>query len=216
MKPLADIGDPAAPAGSPEWCKYIHGLMCQTKQRANSEVSSLKYTLIEFKTSQHWKFLTDANDRPFMTWEDYVQYPEPDGLGMAVAIAEAIIAEQNDKRLLADIEKKDKANLRPRGRPKKNDDADEMVVINKRASPTGNSVEKALRVLRDKRPDIHARVLADEISPHAGMIEAGFRKKRESKKLTALERIATHVAKLSDDEWEQLKYDENQRRRAAA
>jgi hypothetical protein len=41
--------------------------------------------------------------------------------------------------------------------------------------PRGNARARALRDLRDKRPDIHARVLAGELSPHKGMIEAGFR-----------------------------------------
>ena len=40
--------------------------------------------------------------------------------------------------------------------------------------PEGNSRDKALRRLRDHRPDLHARVLAGELSPHRAMIE-GFR-----------------------------------------
>jgi hypothetical protein len=43
--------------------------------------------------------------------------------------------------------------------------------------PKGNSKSRAIRHLREKRPDIHARVMAREISAHAGMIEAGFRKR---------------------------------------
>jgi hypothetical protein len=33
-----------------------------------------------------------------------------------------------------------------------------------------------LRRLRDQRPDLHRRVLAGELSPHAAMLEAGFRR----------------------------------------
>jgi hypothetical protein len=39
--------------------------------------------------------------------------------------------------------------------------------------PSGNSRKAALRRLRKDRPDIHARVLAGELTPHAGMIEVG-------------------------------------------
>lgn len=46
--------------------------------------------------------------------------------------------------------------------------------------PTGNSRDAALRRLRDQRPDLHRRVLAGELSPHAAMIEAGFRKRPEA------------------------------------
>jgi hypothetical protein len=65
-----------------------------------------------------------------------------------------------------------------------------------KGAPTGTSAAAFLRRLRKDRPDIHARVLAGELSPHAGMIEAGFRKKREQKKATALERIQKLWSKL--------------------
>ena len=44
--------------------------------------------------------------------------------------------------------------------------------------PAGNSRAAFLRRLRKDRPDIHGRVLAGELSPYAGMVEAGFRKRR--------------------------------------
>jgi hypothetical protein len=44
-------------------------------------------------------------------------------------------------------------------------------------SNKGTSRQYALRRLRRNHPGLHARVLADEISPHAAMIEAGFRTK---------------------------------------
>jgi hypothetical protein len=53
--------------------------------------------------------------------------------------------------------------------------------------------------LRKDRPDIHQRVLDGEISANAGMIEAGFRKKREGRKLTALDHLRKWWAKASDD-----------------
>ncbi len=43
--------------------------------------------------------------------------------------------------------------------------------------PEGNTAAKALRRLRKERPDLHARVLAEELSPHAAMHEAGFRRR---------------------------------------
>jgi hypothetical protein len=52
--------------------------------------------------------------------------------------------------------------------------------------PSGNSRAAFLRRLRKDRPDIHARGLAGELSPHAGMIEAGFRKQPVRNKADAL------------------------------
>jgi hypothetical protein len=127
--------------------------------------------------------------------------------------------EERAKEELRKLDKQDEANLRPAHRPKKEETDNNVsdVVITyggkqKRTSPVGNSAAKALRVLRDKRPDIHARVLAGELSPHAGMIEAGFRKKAVRKTLSAFERVAKQAAKLSDAEWEKLKHEEDHRR----
>jgi hypothetical protein len=74
----------------------------------------------------------------------------------------------------------DRARLRPAHRPKTVESVDNgHKDINTSGRPTGTSRACALRRLRDQRPDIHARVLAGEISPHAGMVEAGFRKRRQ-------------------------------------
>ena len=73
----------------------------------------------------------------------------------------------------------DLRNLRPAHRPKKAESVyatDRVVHASER--PSGNSRAAFLRRLRKDRPDIHARVLAGELSPHAGMVEARFRKPR--------------------------------------
>ena len=41
----------------------------------------------------------------------------------------------------------------------------------------GNTRQYALRKLRKGAPELHAKVLAGEVSPHQAMIEAGFRRK---------------------------------------
>lgn len=41
--------------------------------------------------------------------------------------------------------------------------------------PDGTSATAALRRLRKDRPDLHERVIAGEVSPHAAMVAAGFR-----------------------------------------
>ncbi len=41
--------------------------------------------------------------------------------------------------------------------------------------PRGNASTRALRRLRKDRPDIHKQVIAGTLSPHAGMVQAGFR-----------------------------------------
>jgi hypothetical protein len=48
-----------------------------------------------------------------------------------------------------------------------------------------------LRRLRKDRPDLHARVLADELSAHAAAVEAGFRPRTITLRLTTPQSIAT-------------------------
>lgn len=50
-------------------------------------------------------------------------------------------------------------------------------IINEVERPTGTSAEQALRRLRKDAPELHAKVIAGELKPHAAMVEAGFRKR---------------------------------------
>jgi hypothetical protein len=59
--------------------------------------------------------------------------------------------------------------------------------------------------LRKDRPDLHSRVLAGELSAGAGMIEAGFRKSRPSKRKTPLQRVLRMIEKLFDEDRRQLR-----------
>ena len=57
-------------------------------------------------------------------------------------------------------------------------------------SPRGTSKAYALRKLRKDAPELHARVLAEEISAHAAMVEAGFQPGRFTVCVTTPEAIA--------------------------
>jgi hypothetical protein len=71
--------------------------------------------------------------------------------------------------------------------------------------PTGNSIAAALRRLRGQRPELHARVLAGELTAHAAMVEAGFRKPRPLRRRTAYERILALLPRLTVEERAELK-----------
>jgi hypothetical protein len=53
-------------------------------------------------------------------------------------------------------------------------------VENLNTRPDGESVEYALRRLRKDRPDLHQKVINEEMSPHAAAVQAGFRTRRFS------------------------------------
>src|SRR5262245_53066346 len=50
-------------------------------------------------------------------------------------------------------------------------------IVTLATQPKGNERAKALRRLRKDRPDLHEQVLEKKLSPHAAMVEAGFRPK---------------------------------------
>ena len=79
-------------------------------------------------------------------------------------------AERDDAR--------DRANLRPAHKHVGRDvyNAKPADKRNVHIRPSGNSRAAFLRRLRKDRPDIHTRVLAGELSPFGGMVEAGFRR----------------------------------------
>jgi hypothetical protein len=66
----------------------------------------------------------------------------------------------------------DQAVQKPGGRPSK-------TVSNRHSldRPAGTTRDRALRRLRDHRPDLHERVVMKELSAHRAMIEAGFRRR---------------------------------------
>jgi hypothetical protein len=147
LNDFAKIGNPNAPIGSVDWCRASHLNLCIHKRNSNNEVGRLKLGLIEFKTLESWRQLNDQEGRPFEKWEDYVQHPEPQGLGMSVKEANDIIREKNNKRLLREI-------LNRHGAPIGNQNAAKDNLKNKGSSRTfvsrGDNKEYVLaRIARD-------------------------------------------------------------------
>ncbi|QQN79749.1 hypothetical protein [Streptomyces sp. XC 2026] len=95
---------------------------------------------------------------------DFVTTPPLKGLGGDIELLRRIV---QDDPVAVDL--LDRALQSPRGRPEEN-------VSNRHISrPAGTTGAAALRRLRKDRPDLHAEVLAGNLSAHAAMVEAGFR-----------------------------------------
>ena len=97
----------------------------------------------------------------------FVLTPPTRGLGANVDLIRRIVGDDLEAVSLLDA-----AMQNPVGT---NQHVDNVNALDDR--PTGNTSDSALRRLRKDRPDLHARVLAGELSPHAAMIEAGFRRR---------------------------------------
>jgi hypothetical protein len=103
---------------------------------------------------------------PFDRFEDFVTRPPLEGLGADMPLIKRICADDPEAVNLLD-----EAIGSHQG--ERTDFVDTINEVEPR--PDGTSAKQALRRLRKDRPDLHARVLARELSPHRAMIEAGFR-----------------------------------------
>ena len=108
----------------------------------------------------------------FRRFEDFVKTPPLEGLGTDIAMLKRICA--NDKTALDLL---DQVTVESAGR--RWDTPDNLISdnITNNTSDRGTSATYALRRLRKNRPDLHARVLANELSPNGAMVEAGFRER---------------------------------------
>lgn len=174
VKMLWDPGDISAPVGSPSWCRGIHNLACGDKKDGTTAVINLKGTLIRLRDKDHYRLLCDVEGAQFATWEDYVQYREPFGLGMRVDVVNAIMSEKDETRLLKDVidsvpdlpQQEYGAGKAGPGRGKKT--ADDVSRLSH-----GNSTDYlAARIKRD-HPEIAARI-SEFPSMRAAAREAGI------------------------------------------
>ena len=117
----------------------------------------------DFETPLHEKVHYDR-------FEDFVAAPPSKGLGADIGLIRRIVANDRITMDLLDQVLQGRQGERTDLIPHLYDNVQEVA-----KAPTGNSSNAALRRLRAQRPDLHARVLAHELSPHAAMIMAGFR-----------------------------------------
>jgi hypothetical protein len=86
----------------------------------------------------------------------------------------------------------DEATERGEGRPLGNKTVDN---IHSFSRPSGTSETAALRRLRNGAPELHAEVLAGNLSAHAAMVKAGYRPKTVSVPVTRPEAVARSLLK---------------------
>lgn len=166
-----EIGDSAAPYGTEGWVRYLRYWTIEVKRDAKSKAIDLKRSLQSLREDEHWRKLSDSDGRAFIAWEDFCQYPEPWGLGMAMAEVGAILDETDPAKTVAAV-------LRAKaGRPKKDEkNGDKHNHFSQEERGTGRDYTLA-RLDRD-RPELAARVRAGDLSANAAATEAGFRKPR--------------------------------------
>lgn len=112
----------------------------------------------------------------FPKFIDFVKEKPPEGLGTDLRTLQRLC--QDDKVTLDLL---DKETTRHHGGDRKSELREtiknDIIILDTEEIEQGTSSTYALRRLRSQRPDLHARVLTNDLSPNAAMIEAGFRQK---------------------------------------
>lgn len=136
----------------------------------------LKRVLVE----QSWQtFITQRGELvEHERFADFAMEPPLRGIGASLDLIRRIV--EPDREALDLL---DRALQNPVG-------TNEGINIMNSLAPRGTSKEYALRKLRKDAPELHARVLAGDLSPHAAMIEAGFRPPSFTVRATTPESIA--------------------------
>ena len=96
------------------------------------------------------------------TFESFITEEPPDGLGSTI--------EQIKDLCRSDTQTLDLIDKATQHEPYIHHDSNNVTI-------TGNTATYALRKLRKDAPTLHEKVINNELSPHAAMVQAGFRKK---------------------------------------
>lgn len=141
----------------------------------------------EFTTKMHNHIVHES-------FESFVEAEPLAGIGTTMTTLRRICTGN-----VAALDALDRAVQRPkhlnRGR------ADRNNVTDPAYHPEGNAADKALRRLRKDRPDLHAEVLAGNLSAHAAMVNAGFRPRTLSVRLDDPERTARSLRRNASPEF---------------
>lgn len=144
-------------------------LVAEAGQAVRYQLHDVAHKIVLVIENNAWQEFTLPTKRVVHhdTFESFLRAKAPDGLATDIETVRRIC---RDAPQFLDII--DRALQRPTGRPKET--GNNVPNIQR---PPGNTAQKALRRLRKDRPDLHARVLAQELSPHAAALEAGHRRR---------------------------------------
>lgn len=145
-----------------------------------TELNSVPELLQPILEEELWQeqILPDTGEVVTMnSFVDFIKTPPPAGLGTNF---ETLWQLCSHNPLLLDL--LDRAVQRPAGSPEKSQRlvGQKIIVDNihnsdKIERPTGTSKQAGLRQLRKKNPELHAKVLAGELTVNAAMVQAGLR-----------------------------------------
>jgi hypothetical protein len=179
---------------SPQEREALH----QSLREGLAKGRSINATIHLVLTERVWEERVDERGRiwKFDSFLDYLRANPPGGLYHDPDEIRRLLDPKTLDLFDREVKRPDGGNNNPDGR----NQHQEVTVDNVHGDlpddvetpgrPHGNSKQAALRRLRDQRPDLHAEVLAGEMSPHRAMREAGFRPPTMTLRLDDAERAA--------------------------
>lgn len=182
---------------NPEGNNVLVEMLGSALRHGGTALNDVPALLKRVLTEESWRVfrtrqgqLIEYDGRPGHRFTDFVSNPPLAGLGADVELVRRVIAD--DAKALTALD--DALKGKP-GRPKKTSNN-----IRGFQRKQGTSADQALRRLQHDRPDLHAKVLAKELSAHAAMIQAGFRPRTITVRTDQPDRIAATLRRQLDPE----------------
>lgn len=155
---------------------------------------------------QMWKHRIVLMTEQPRDYEDFIRFVTDapyDGLGTTASTLDTLAHGDMDLEDLLDH-----AMQRPDGGDKRSENyrsTFDNIQGDLPEAPTGTSRAQAMRKLRSDAPALHKQVIAGDLSPHAAMVEAGFRKKTVSIPVDDVRAIARALVRhLTIDQIDEL------------
>jgi hypothetical protein len=150
----------------------------KSSRRLPESLAQARRVLVRIINEDLWRAFYWPNDlgpeiASFVSFEEFVTAPASSG-GLAWSLEDLRDYARGDPKATDAL---DRVTQRRAGGDRKSQAAKINVSIAHVDRPTTGSAQRALRVLREKAPELHAKVLAGDLSANAAMIEGGFRKK---------------------------------------
>lgn len=106
---------------------------------------------------------------------------------------------------IEELDKRDQKEEKNKHQGKRIDLENNFSSIGRKVKLGGNTQQYALRRLRNQKPDLHKKVLNDELSCHAAMVEAGFTDKTISIPINVEKIVRTIKKHFTNKEIEKIK-----------
>jgi len=207
---LDDPGDLSAPVGSTPWAHGLRYTLYRLAKDSTAKLGEFQSYLALMERHCAYQYLPDEHGHPFQSLRAFAVAKVPFGMGYDVGVVEALQAETRDMLLgekvaqaTATVAQRNQAadwvaqEIGPQGKHRPHRDTNEKDITMREG---GTSASYALRRLAKDRPDLHAQCLAGAMTPHAAMLQAGWRKRPPSRKRTPLDWLRHYWLKASPED----------------